>query len=141
MTIRSLRSIAESQQLVVFPAHATVVEVARTMRERAVGAAMIVAEGRLIGIFTERDALFRVLAGGRDPRTTSVGEVMTRDPQAIHPDRPFVEALRMMHEGRYRHVPIVEHGRPMGIVSVRDALHADFSELVDILSTRETVRD
>jgi CBS domain-containing protein len=141
MPIRSLRTIAESQKPTLFPATTTVAEVARTMRERSVSAAMIVAGTRLVGIFTERDALFRVLAADRDPRSTPVGEVMTRDPETIHPERPFIDALRMMHDGRYRHVPIVEDGRPIGMVSVRDALHADFTDLVDILATREMVRD
>jgi CBS domain-containing protein len=141
MPIRSLRTIAAGQRPVLFPAETTVGEVARVMREREVSAAMVVEGSRLAGIFTERDALFRVLAAGRDPQRTAVGEVMTRDPHTIHPARPFVDALRMMHDGRFRHVPIVEDGRPIGMVSARDALHADFTELVEILATRETVRD
>jgi CBS domain-containing protein len=141
MPIRSLRSIAASQRPVTFGADVPVVHVARTMRERQVSAAMVVSGTRLVGIFTERDALFRVLAEGRDPQTTSVGDVMTRDPQTIDPARPFVDALRMMHDGHFRHVPIVEDGRPIGMVSARDALHADFTELVEILATHETLRD
>jgi CBS domain-containing protein len=141
MSIRSLRSIAARRPPIVFPVDALVSDVAQTLRERQVGAGMVVAGGKLVGIFTERDALFRVLAEGRDPRTTRVGEVMTRDPQTIHPDRPFVDALRMMHDGRFRHVPIVEDGRPMGMVSVREALHTDFTELIDLIDTREVDRE
>jgi CBS domain-containing protein len=141
MSIRSLRSIAARRPPTVFPHDALVSDVAQTLRERQVGAGMVVAGGKLVGIFTERDALFRVLAEGRDPRTTRVGEVMTRDPQTIHPDRPFVDALRMMHDGRFRHVPIVEDGRPMGMVSVREALHTDFTELIDLIDTREVDRE
>ncbi len=142
MSIRSLRSIAARKPPTVFPVDALVSEVAQTpCRERQVGAGMVVAGGKLVGIFTERDALFRVLAEGRDPRTTRVGEVMTRNPQTIHPDRPFVDALRMMHDGRFRHVPIVEDGRPMGMVSVREALHTDFTELIDLIDMREVDRE
>lgn len=141
MSIRSLRSIAARKPPTVFPVDALVSEVAQTLRERQVGAGMVVAGGKLVGIFTERDALFRVLAEGRDPRTTRVGEVMTRNPQTIHPDRPFVDALRMMHDGRFRHVPIVEDGRPMGMVSVREALHTDFTELIDLIDMREVDRE
>ena len=62
---------------------------------------------------------------------------MTRDPQTIHPDKPFDEALRMMHEGRFRNVPVVEDGRPLGMVSVRDALDPELAELRHSLGTRE----
>jgi CBS domain-containing protein len=137
MPIRSLRTIAARKPPTVFPVDALVSDVAQTLRVRQVGAGMIVEGGKLVGIFTERDALFRVLAEGRDPRSTRVGEVMTRDPQTVHPDRPFVDALRMMHDGRFRHVPIVEDGRPIGMVSVREALHSDFTDLVEIIDTRE----
>jgi CBS domain-containing protein len=139
MPIRSLRTIAARRPPTVFPVETLVSDVAQTLRARQVGAGMIVDGPRLVGIFTERDALFRVVAEGLDPRRTRVGDVMTRDPQTIHPDRPFVDALRMMHDGRFRHVPIVEHGRPIGMVSVREALHTDFTDLVEIIDTRETV--
>jgi CBS domain-containing protein len=54
---------------------------------------------------------------------------MTAQPQTIHPDEPFVHALRMMHEGKFRHLPVVEFDRPVGVVSVRDALDDDLYEL------------
>jgi CBS domain-containing protein len=142
MPIRSLRSIIAGQKPpLVLPVSASVTEAARSMREHNVGAAMVVDGTRLAGIFTERDALFRVLALGRDPHATPVTDVMTRNPQTIHPDKPFDEALRMMHEGRFRNVPVVEDGRPLGIVSVRDALDPDLLELREVLETRELVRD
>lgn len=141
MPIRSLRSIAARRSPTVFPVDTLVSDVAKTLRDRQVGAGMIVSGTRLVGIFTERDALFRVLAEGRDPRQTRVGDVMTRDPQTIHPDRPFVDALRIMHDGRFRHVPIVEDGRPIGMVSVREALHTDFTELIELIDTRDADRE
>ncbi|HVE51595.1 MAG TPA: CBS domain-containing protein [Casimicrobiaceae bacterium] len=142
MSIRSLRSIvAEQKAPLVLPASTTVTEAAKKMRENSVGAAMVVEGTRLAGIFTERDALFRVLAHSRDPASTPVAEVMTRNPQTIHPDKPFDEALRMMHEGHFRNVPVVEDGRPLGMVSVRDALDRDLLELREALETRELVRD
>lgn len=142
MSIRSLRSVVAGQTPpLTIQSTATVTEAARSMQERNVGAAMVLEGTRLAGIFTERDALFRVLALARDPRTTPVASVMTRDPQTIHPDKPFDDALRMMHEGRFRNVPVVEDGRPLGIVSVRDALDPDLIELREALELRELVRD
>ena len=142
MSIRSLRSVvAGKKPPLMIPATTTVTEAARRMREGNTGAAMVLEGPRLAGIFTERDALFRVLAVARDPNETPVAAVMTRDPQTIHPDKPFDEALRMMHEGRFRNVPVVEDGRPLGMVSVRDALDPELLHLRVALETRELVRD
>jgi CBS domain-containing protein len=141
MAIRSLRSMIVGQRPLIVAESLVVAEVARRMHELRTGAALVADGARLVGIFTERDALFRVLAGACDPRTTPVGEVMTRDPQTIHPDKPFEEALRLMYEGRFRHVPVVEDGRPLGIVSVREAIHPDFIELAQVLDTREVARE
>ena len=141
MQTRSLRSIVAGRPPVVVTRDATVVEAARLMKERNVGSVLVVEGQRLAGIFTERDALFRVLAAARDPATTTIGEAMTPQPQTMHPDEPFVRALRVMHEGKFRHLPVVEYGRPIGIVSVRDALDDDLTELRWDLEQREEMRE
>src|SRR5512144_3125845 len=129
MPIRSIRVIIAGQTPITAPKTATVIEAARLMRMHTIGSIMVVDGTRLIGIFTERDALFRVLAGGRDPATTRLADVMTPQPQTIHPDEPFLRALRIMHRGGFRHLPVAEHGRPLGMVSARDALDDDLYEL------------
>ena len=96
---------------------------------------------RLAGIFTERDALFRVIAAGRDPSATRLADVMTPQPQTMHPDESFVKALRLMHKRGFRHLPVVENGRPLGVVSARDALDDDLYELRTDLAQREDERD
>src|SRR5664279_6144880 len=95
MPIRSLRSIVAGQTPITVPRTATVIDAARMMKEHNIGALLVVNGPRLSGIFTERDALFRVLAMGRDPGSTLVADVMTAQPQTIHPDEPFLHALRM----------------------------------------------
>ncbi len=137
MAIRSLRSIVEGQTPITVPKTVTVLEAARTMKQHNIGAVLVVDGTRLCGIFTERDALFRVVAEARDPGGTNVGQVMTPQPQTIHPDKPFLHALRMMHKGRFRHLPVVEDGRPLGMVSSRDALDDDLYELRTDLAQRE----
>lgn len=133
MPIRSLRSFVSGRPPIAAPSITTVVDAARLMKRNNVGALLVVDHTRLIGIFTERDALFRVLADGRDPHQARLSDVMTPQPQTIHPDEPFVRALRMMYEGKFRHLPVVEFDRPLGVVSVRDALDDDLYELrVDI---------
>lgn len=137
MPIRSLRSIVADQVPVTAPKSLTVREAARTMKASNIGALMVVDGTRLVGIFTERDALFRVLAEGRDPGTTELSEVMTTQPSTIHPDAPFIDALRTMHRGRFRHLPVVEFDRPLGLVSVRDALDDDLADLRIALQQHE----
>jgi CBS domain-containing protein len=137
MPIRSLRSIVAEQTPITAPKTASVIEAAHLMQQRNIGALLVVDGSRLIGIFTERDALFRVLAVGRDPRTTHLVEVMTPQPQTIHPDEPFLHALRIMHKGGFRHLPVAEFDRPLGMVSVRDALDDDLYELRMDLAQRE----
>ena len=111
------------------------------MKQQGKGALLVVDGSRLIGIFTERDALFRVIAAQRDPGSTRLAEVMTPQPQTMHPDEPFLKALRIMHKYGFRHLPVVEHGRPLGVVSARDALDEDFDELRVDLEIRGDERD
>ncbi len=82
------------------------------MRERGVGAVLVIEEdARLVGIFTGRDAVARVLAEGKDAATTTLAEVMTRDPRSMAPNRTAIEALRLMQDARCRHLPIVDDGK------------------------------
>ncbi len=134
MTNRSMSEIVRRQDPVMLPTTATVQEAASAMRARRVGAILVVAlDGRLAGLFTGRDAVARVLAEARDPRTTYLREVMTPDPDTLKPDAHAIDALRMMRDGGYRHVPVVSGGRPVGIVS-----HGDFEGLERARLDRET---
>jgi len=136
---RPISSLIPGQRILTVEKETTVREAAERMREMKVGAAMVVAKDKLIGIFTERDALFRVLAEGRDPATTVVKDVMTRNPQTISADRPFGHALHLMYEGGFRHVPVVEDGRPIGMVSARDALGLELEQLESDLQRKTRI--
>lgn len=133
---RPVRSIIENQAPVTATADMTVTVASRLMKAKRIGAILVLEGARLAGIFTERDALFRVIAEGRDPAKTQLGEVMTRNPRTIAPDRPFGHALHLMHEGEFRHVPVVENGRAVGIVSARDALGPDLRQFISDLDQR-----
>lgn len=119
------------QQLLELPETASVRDAAVRMRDRQVGAVLITRGSNLDGIFTERDVLNRVVAAGRDPDRTPLSEVMTRDPQTIGPDELAVDALRYMCEGGYRHLPVVENGQLVGIVSRRDFLGEEMAAVED----------
>ena len=141
MPNRTIREIVAKRKVVSAPSKTTVAHAARLMEDNQVGALLVMEKGRLVGIFTERDALFRVLAAGRDPRTTPLSDVMTRDPQSIQPDKAFGHAMLMMYEGGFRHVPVVEKGHPLGVVSTRDALGPELQEFESQLSNREHIRE
>lgn len=117
---RLVPDVVNNQQLLALPRTTSVRAAARAMRERRVGAVLVVADGRLEGIFTERDMVNRVVAESRDPDVTTLAEVMTAEPDTAAPHTTAIEALRRMQDGGYRHLPIVDRGRLVGIVSRRD---------------------
>ena len=141
MADRLIKKIIEDQEIVTAPADMTVSDAARLMREKHIGALIVVENDRLAGIFTERDALFRVVAEGRDSKTTHLADVMTRNPQTVRPDQPFSVALQMMYGGKFRHVPVVEDGHPVGIISARDALGPELEAFVYELLRQEQVEN
>ena len=95
-------------------------QAARLMREHDVGAVLVLDEGDLHGIVTDRDIAVRLVAEGRDAESTTVGEIASRDPTAIESDAPVDEAVRLMRERALRRLPVVEQGEPVGILSLGD---------------------
>jgi CBS domain-containing protein len=101
----------------------SVAEAVGLMRREQVGCILVCKDERLVGLFTERDLMRRVLAAGK-PLTVSVGECMTPGPVAVHPKDSVAAAVRCMEEGGYRHLPVVdEAGRPVGVLSVKRIVH------------------
>ena len=118
---------------------AQVTECVRLMTTNKIGALVVMDGERLIGIFTERDALTKVLAGGLDPRSTKVSEVMTKDPYCIAPTTTVGDAMELVTKRRFRHLPIVENGKVLALVSSGDLSHwlvkdqmGEVRELVDL---------
>lgn len=123
--------VVNNQTVEHLPPDSTVRAAAVLMLEKRIGALLVMADGRLEGIFTERDALYRVMAESRDPDATPVSEVMTANPDCIAPDCSAIEALRMMERGGYRHLPIVAAGTVVGIVSRRDFFGSEKQRVED----------
>ena len=140
MFSQRVKHVMEKKKLLTAPPDTTVSKAAKLMANKNVGAVMVIEDERLVGIFTERDAVFRVIAQERDPRTTRLDEVMTPAPMTVGPDRSFGYALQLMHEHGFRHVPVVEDGKPVGIVSSRDALDPDMEDFVAEARRREGIR-
>jgi CBS domain-containing protein len=100
----------------------TVTQAAEEMRRRKVGSVLVLEGGLLVGIFTERDVLWRVVAAGLDPKTTLLDKVMTRDPITIEPTTSIQHVMNVFTEKRFRHMPVLEGGRLMGLISIGDVL-------------------
>ena len=130
MSKRLIGDIIANKPAITVTAEITVRAAAQLMASKHIGALLIVQGDALVGIFTERDALNKVLAAGLDPEKTTLAQVMVTHLQTIRPDRPLAHALLMMADGGFRHVPVVDAaGKPLGMVSARDALGADLVEL------------
>lgn len=138
MPRRLIVDIIAGRAAVTASGDTTVRAACRAMAEKRIGALLIVEGGRIAGIFTERDALNKVLAGNLDPDTTPLSVVMVANPQTIRGDRPLAHALHMMADGGFRHVPVVDSdGAPLGMVSARDALGEDLVDLERDLRRRD----
>lgn len=98
----------------------TVLAACRLMREKRVGCVLVVSEGRLAGVFTERDVLTRVVPEELPPASTPVSRVMTREVRSVGADEPVGKVFELLSAKRFRHVPVVEGGRPVGMVSLSD---------------------
>jgi CBS domain-containing protein len=134
-----VRYVMDSRRLLLAAPDMTVFEAARKMSSKGTGAVLILQDQRLIGIFTERDAVYRVIAHGRDPAVTSLADVMTRSPKTIGPEKTFGYAMMVMHENGFRHLPVVEDGRPLGLLSARNALDPELEEFVSETQRRKSL--
>lgn len=106
----------------------TIVDVAKYMAEKNVGAVLVLDGERTVGIFSERDVLKRVLACGLDPAKIKVEEVMTRELVTADPAESYEDCLRKMKQLNIRHLPVVKSGQLQGLVSLRDLLIVDLDE-------------
>jgi len=120
--------VLQRLQLISAPPEATVFEVAVTMTEGCVGAIPILDGETIVGIFSERDLMQRVVVTGRDPKTTRVSEVMTRNVVTTTLDESVDASLEKMKRTGCRHLPVVDAGRVLGVISMRDLLRDELEE-------------
>jgi CBS domain-containing protein len=116
-----------------------VTECVRIMSTKKIGALIVIDGEKLVGIFTERDALNKVLAAGLEPSRTKVSDVMTKDPYSIPPTTTVGEAMELVTKRRFRHLPIVKNGKVLAVISSGDLTHwlvkeqvGEVQELVDL---------
>jgi CBS domain-containing protein len=129
---RALKAVELDRPIRILPlrepvcvdASSTAQEAIRLMQEHRMGSVLVTREGRLEGIFTERDVLHRIASGEADPSKVPVADVMRPDPQVLSPEDPMSYALNLMSVGGFRHVPLTdESGRAVAVVSVKDIVN------------------
>ena len=132
-----LLRIARTPLVTVSP-EATVMEAVRIMSHESIGALAVTEENRLVGMFSERDLMLRVVSERRDPERTHVHDVMTSPVETIHRDSTADDALKVMLEKHIRHLPILDRdGKLCGMISMRSLLHEKVVELTDQLDSLE----
>lgn len=131
--MRTLQSLVGSRHTVTVPPSLSITEAARLMSRHHIGAVPVTDGGRLVGIFSERDVLTRVVAQGRSPDMTSVGDVMSSSLVVASVEESCEACLHRMQRAHVRHLPVLDRGRLVGIVSFRDLLAADVHEKTETL--------
>ena len=130
-------NVISDQTLHTVTKDASVLDAAKTMAEHKIAATMVLEDGKLIGIITERDMTTRVIAAGRDPASTKISDVMTANPDTLRPDDPAIDALTMMRERKYRHLPVVDGDTVVGMVSIRDLYALVTDQLEEDIKARD----
>lgn len=136
MPHRAARELIEREPVASAPPDATVREAARVMTAGRRGVVLIMEEGRLLGIFTERDLLEHVAATDRDAGGTRLAEVMTRDPETIAADAPAAEVIRKIDQFGSRYLPVLDGGTVIGVISARRLPLDECAAMAPELETR-----
>lgn len=126
--MNTLHSIIRGRETWAINPKMTALEAAEFMAHKRIGAAPVVEGEQLVGVFSERDLMTRVVVAGRDPQQTLISEVMTSNVVTGQPEESYDEGMRRMQQARCRHLPIVEDGRLLGFVSLRDLLQTEIEE-------------
>lgn len=132
-----IKSVMERKKFIVISPDKTVSQTARLMANKNTGAVLVIEDDALVGIFTERDVVFRVVGQGLDPSHTPVRSVMTPAPLTLEATQCYGHALVIMQKHGFRHVPVVEGGHAIGIVSSRNAMDPDLDEFISEARRRE----
>lgn len=118
----------------------TVLDALKMMAERNIGALLVMEGQRLVGLLSERDCVRKLDVKGRSARDTRVADIMTKDVLTVPSDRPLDECRKIMGERRFRHLPVVDNGNVVGVLSIRDVLEEVIAEEERQIQNLETER-
>jgi CBS domain-containing protein len=126
--MKSIGDLVKGREMLSVTSGQVVLEAVQYMVQHHIGAAPVLRHGELVGIFSERDLMVRMVAEGRDAATTLVDAVMTSDPLSVSPQTSFEECMILMKAHGFRHLPICENRKLIGVISLRDLLLHDVEE-------------
>lgn len=129
MFVRSVQDLIAGRPLPAVRNDVSVREACEVMDGLDIGALLVLRDGALVGILSERDVVRRAVLLGLDPMETPVGDIMTPDPQVIQASHGLAEAISLLDEGGFRHLPVMEGDRPVGLLSTRD-VPAEYRQLL-----------
>ena len=137
MTGKIIPDIVDNQTLHTLSKSSTALEAANLMATNRISAILVTESDKLVGIVTERDLTAKVLAGKLNPESAALADIMTANPDVLDPSDSPISALELMRLRGYRHLPLVEDGSPVGIVSIRDLYAAAKDQLEEDIRQRE----
>jgi CBS domain-containing protein len=123
--MKKLRDVMRPGFLTTVPREASVADAVRAMTRNNVGLVVVEEDGLLVGVFSERDVVRRVIDRGRDPTTTRLDDVLTTDLVVADPEMDYQEAMRIMDQANIRHLPVVEDGKLLSMISIRDLVRLE----------------
>jgi CBS domain-containing protein len=122
-----IRDLVKDREVYYVETGRSVLDTVRFMVERNIGAVAVVSGDDLVGIFSERDLMKRVVSQGRDPAETTIREVMTADPLVVSPNERITDCMRLMKENAFRHLPVCDGRKLKGLISLRDLILHDLT--------------
>ena len=129
--MKTLRDVVREGFIFALQRGASVARAAQMMETHNIGIVAVLDGDRLVGVFSERDVVRRVLNRGRDPLLTGVGEAMTTNLVVASPDEDYQTAMRKMDHANIRHLPVVENGRMVSMLSIRDLMRVDMARMTE----------
>jgi CBS domain-containing protein len=136
-TVRQLLQ-AKGHDIWAVPPESAVLDALKLMADKNIGAVLVIDHGNLVGILSERDYARKVVLRGRASKNTPVREIMTERVVCVHPSRPVEECLALMTSGHLRHLPVVEDGRLIGVISIMDVVKTIIANQSSTIGSLET---
>jgi CBS domain-containing protein len=140
LAYRPLQQMLKSSALWTVAPSDTVLAAARIMAEKNIGFLVVLEDGKIVGVLSERDCIRRVILAGKSPEVTLIADIMVRDVVKATLENTFVDCLRLMHAHGIRHLPVLDNNKTIGVISIRDLLREAVEHHAKVISELESER-